>query len=272
MITLLNFITRIFDLILYPFQGFESLYGLLTIAVCTGVIMVTIFAKVSNQEKMERIKSLIKAHFLELRIYKNDIYETLSAQKKILRYNLSYMKLAFFPATIMFIPILFILVQMNLRFGYRPLLPGEAVVVRMTLDSEDPMSVRLNLPAGVKLDIPPLRIPDLGEVNWRIVPENKGDFDLEFISGEKKAVHRLIVSDRLSRIYPTTTPPNFADVFLNPGHNNFLATESPIRTIEIKYPQRNLGLGLDEIPDWLVIFFATSIFSGLILKKVFKIH
>jgi hypothetical protein len=172
----------------------------------------------------------------------------------------------------MFIPILFILVQMNLRFGYRPLLPGESVVVRMTLDNEDPMSVQLNLPAGVKLDTPPLRIPDLGEVNWRIVPENTGEFDLEFISGGKKTVHQLIVSDRLSRIYPTTTPPIFADVFLNPGHNNFLATESPIRTIEINYPQRNLGLGLDELPDWLVIFFATSIFSGLILKKVFKIH
>jgi len=272
MIVVLNFITRIFDFILSPFLGGNPLYGLLIIAVITGVIMVTIFAKVSNQEKMEKIKNLIKAHFLELRIYKNDVYETLIAQKKILRYNLSYMKQAFIPATIMFIPILFILVQMNLRFGYRALLPGEKVMVRMTLNNQDPMSVRLNLPAGVKLDTPPLRIPDLEEVNWRIVPEKTGDFDLEFISSGKKAVHRLVVSDRPSRIYPTTTPPNVEEVFLSPGYNHYLATGSPIRSITIDYPHRNLGLGLNEIPDWLVIFFGTSIFAGLILKKVFKIH
>jgi hypothetical protein len=67
---------------------------------------------------MGRVKNLIKAHFLELRIYKNDIYATLSSQKKILRSNLTHMKLAFVPATIMFIPILFILIQINLRYGY----------------------------------------------------------------------------------------------------------------------------------------------------------
>ena len=126
MIIFLNLITRIFDFILFPFQGIAPIYGLLVISLITGMIMVTIFSKVSNQEKMGKIKNLIKAHFLELRIYKNDVYETLSAQKKILRYNLSYMKLAFIPATIMFIPILFILIQMNLRFGHRPLSPGEA--------------------------------------------------------------------------------------------------------------------------------------------------
>lgn len=272
MITILNFITRIFDVILFPFQGFSPVYGLLVIAVVTGLIMVTIFSKVSNQEKMGEVKNLIKAHFLELRIYKNDIYETLSSQKKILRYNLSYIKLAFIPATIMFIPILFILIQINLRFGYRPFSPGEAVVVRLALQDGDPMQARLILPPGVRFDAPPLRIPHLQEVNWRIVPENAGKFDLEFISAGNKTIHRLVVSNRLGRIYPSTTPPGFEDVFLNPGNPNYLATDSPFRTIEINYPQRNLGLGLESLPDWLVIFFAASIFSGLILKKILKIH
>jgi uncharacterized membrane protein (DUF106 family) len=268
----LNFITRIFDVILSPFQGIDPIYGLLIIAVLTGIIMVTIFSKVSNQEKMGKIKNLIKAHFLELRIYKNDIYETLSAQKKILRYNLSYIKLAFIPATIMFIPILFILIQMNLRFGYRSLLPGETVVVRLTLRDGDPMQVRLKLPPNVKLDIPPLRIPHLQEVNWRIIAGDAGEFDLEFFSGGKKTVQRLIVSSQLNRCYPTATSPDLENVFLNPGHPNYLAVDSPFRNIEINYPQRNLGLGLSFLPDWLVIFFAVSIVSGLILKKTLKIH
>jgi uncharacterized membrane protein (DUF106 family) len=271
-ITVLNFITRIFDIILFPFKGADPLYGLLIIAVLAGVVMVTIFSKVSNQEKMGKVKNLIKAHFLELRIYKNDIYETLSAQKKILGYNLSYMKLAFIPATIMFIPVLFILIQMNLRFGYRPLSPGEEVLVRLTLQGEDTMQVRLNLPHGVKFAVPPLRIPHLKEVNWRVVADDSGEFNLEFVLREKRAIHRLVVSDILGRLYPTSTHPNFEEVFLSPGNTEYLAADSPIRTVEINYPHRNLGLGLVSLPDWLPIFFATSIFAGLILKKAFKIH
>lgn len=272
MITLLNFITKTFDLILSPFQGANPLYGLLTLAVITGLIMVTIFSKVSDQEKMGQVKNLIKAHFLELRIYKNDIHTTLSSQKKILRYNLSYMKLAFIPATIMFIPILFILIQLNLRYGIRPLSPGEAVVVRASLRDSDPMQLSMTLPPGIKHDIPPLRIPSLQEVNWRIVPESEGDFDLVFTYGGVKVIHKLVVSDKHGRLYPSVPPDDFEEVFLNPGHPGYLAADSPIRTIEIDYPSRNMGLGLVSLPDWLVIFFATSICSGLILKKVLKIH
>lgn len=274
MIFLFNSITRIFDFILLPFRGIAPLFGLLVIALVTGVIMVTIFSKVSNQEKMGEVKNLIKAYFLELRIYKNDVYQTLASQKKILRCNLRYIKLAFVPATIMFIPILFILIQMNLRFGFRPFLPGETANIRLILKDQttDPMLVRLNLPAKIRLAIPPLRIPDLKEVNWRIVTEETGEFSLEFIAGGKKTTHTLVVSKQMRRCYPTTTPPNFEDVFLNPGHPAYLPDDSPIHAIEINYPKRNLGLGLTWLPDWLVIFFAASIFSGLILKKVLKIH
>ncbi|MFQ5645890.1 MAG: hypothetical protein ACE5GM_03085 [bacterium] len=272
MTALLNLITRLFDGIFYPFSRLNPWYALITISVLTGILMVTIFSKVSNQKKMGRAKNLIKAHFLEIQLYKDDFRQLLSSQKKIIRYNLTYLKLALFPATIMFIPVLFILIQLNLRLGNRPLLPGETVNIRAVLRNQDPLKVDLSLPSGVRLNLPPLRIPALQEVNWQLAVEKAGNFELGITVERKKIIQKLAVSDRLGRCYLETPSSGLAEIFLNPGLGAYFTDNSPLKLIETDYPKRDFSLGITILPEWLVIFFITSVIAGLTLKKIFKIN
>lgn len=96
--------------------------------------MLIIFRYTSNQEKIKETKDRIKAHLLEIRLFKDDLRILLSAQKSILLYNVNYMKHALKPMVFMIIPVAIILIQLDGWFGYRPLRLGESAIISVKLD------------------------------------------------------------------------------------------------------------------------------------------
>jgi hypothetical protein len=78
---------------------------------------------------------------------------------------------------VVLVPMLAVLTQLEANYAFAPAAVGFVELLKVELDRKAggaPREVRLEVPAGVALDAPPVRTPD-GEVYWRLRAEALGD-------------------------------------------------------------------------------------------------
>jgi uncharacterized membrane protein (DUF106 family) len=259
-------LTGAFDLALRPFLGLPPLWALLAISRVTGVLMLWIFGKVSDQQAIRSVRDRIRGHLLGMRIFGDEISLLLVLLGRSLRATATYMKYAVLPMLVMMIPVVLILIQMNLRFAMRPLEPGEPSVVTVKLRELPAASpaVELEAPPGVIVETPPVRVDALREVSWRIRAEEPGDYRLLVRAGGSETEKRLRVGPRWGSVSPLRTAKTL-DLLLYPGEPP-IAPELPVESIRLTYdylPIRVFGFHV----NWLLGFFVASIAFGFALRK-----
>jgi uncharacterized membrane protein (DUF106 family) len=274
-------IGKIFDLIFFLFRGMNPWMGMIIISFLTALLMLFVFRFTSNQEGIRLVKNKIKAHLLELRLFKDSLSLSFKAQGNILRYNLKYISYSTKPLLVMIIPLILILIQLNIWFGYEALTPGQETILKVKLEEgHSPLDISLSLEPSSGFDIQtlPLRIEEEMEISWRLQAGEKGVHDLALIINGQRLIKKLAVAQKpLSKISPLKVRRNFINELMNPGESPF-SRELPIKTIEVKYPAKDISLfgwsipWLLGIPPWLVVYFVLSIILGFILKGIFKVE
>lgn len=265
---------KIFDLIFLPLRNLSPWFGMILISFLTGLMMLLVFRSTSNQEGIRKVKDKIKAHFLELRLFKDSLALTFKAQGNILRYNMKYISYSGKPLLIMIIPLILILIQLNLWFGYKSLKPGEETIVKLKLKKDqNPLNVNITIDPNQALAVetPPLRIEEEREVSWRIRVKEKGLQTLTFkVNGQNFS--KTVVADKkpLTKISALKVHRNFIDELFNPGEAP-LTKDLPVKTVEIMYPSKGMNLFGWRI-HWLIVYFALSIIFGFAFKGVFKVE
>lgn len=269
-----SILQKMFNVIFYPFRNMSPWIGMLVISLLSVFLILFIFKHTSNQKGIRTVKDRIKAHLLELRLYKDNLRISLKAQASILRQNSKYIAYSAKPLLFMIIPIVLIIAHTNFWFGYTSLEPGQKTLVKVKLNGEyDPLEtdIRLEPSPSYLIETPPLRILEENEIDWRISPLKAGIFDLEFsVAGEKIRKTLSVKSPPLSRISPVKFQKNFFDELINPTEAP-LRKDLPIKSIEILYPTKNMnifGLGI----HWLIVYFILTIIMGFSLKSVFKVE
>lgn len=272
---------KIFELIFFPFLSMSPWVGIILISFLTALLMLFVFRFTSNQKGIRQVKNKIKAHLLELRLFKDSLSLSLKAQGNILRYNLKYIGYSAKPLLVMIIPLILILVQLNLWFGYDALTPGQKTILKVTLkEGNSPLNINLVIEpsSGFDIETPPLRIEEEREINWNLNAREKGVHDLILIATNQRLTKKVSIAQKqLSKISPLKVRRNFIDELLNPGESP-ISRDLPIKTIELKYPAKNMNLfgwnipWLWSIPPWLVIYFALSIIFGFAFKGIFKVE
>ncbi len=262
-----------FDVLMAPFASSHPLWPLFAFSAPTGIVMLVIFRYSSDQEGIKNTKRLIKAHILEIRIFKDDLRILLSAQKRILVYNLRYMGYALKPMLLMIVPMAIILIQLDGWLGYRPLRPEESAIVTVRLSttrSEVFSDVSIRSEKGLVIETPSLRIPSERTASWRIRAKEVGEYHLTItISDETVQKSVLISSGVLARISPRRVA-DIWSIFLNPSEEA-ISGNSLIREIEVAYPSRSVEIsGLTT--HWLILFFVLSMAFGFAFKGFFKVE
>jgi uncharacterized membrane protein (DUF106 family) len=267
-------LSGLFDLLLAPFRALSPWIAMAVVSLLTGFLMLLIYRYTSNQEGIRTVKNRIKAHLLELRLYKNDLAVSLRSQGQILGANFKYIGYALKPLLVMILPVILILIQLNDWFGSRPLRVGETALVKVRLaEGYGPVEtdLRLEAPAGLALETDPLRIEEDREVDWRLRAEASGEHDLVLRWGGQSAVKKVVVDGgRLARVSTARVRANVWREFSHPGERS-LPSSAPILSFEIRYPERRLdlfGMGV----HWLVAYFILSIILGFAFKGVFKVE
>ena len=266
-------LTRFFTLILRPFENGNAFGGIVFISLVTGAIMLFLFKLTSNQQAMKEVKTRISAYFLEMRLYKEDFSTVVASQGRILRANLGYMRLALLPAVVLVIPVVLIMVQLNLRYAHKDLEPGQTAMVKVQLsEGVDAIGERLSLTAGdgVEKASPAVRIPSLGEVNWKVRLAQPGVHSIRLASSAGEIMLPVFGGGKILPAHSVFKKGSFWEALMNPGSPQIPAA-MPVESVEIKYPARDFNFGLFRL-SWLWTFLIVSMAFGVVLKFVFKVE
>lgn len=272
---------KIFEFIFFPLSSMSPWIGMTLISLLTGILMLLIFRFTSNQEGIRQVKNKIKAHLLELRLFKDSLSISFRAQGNIFRYNLKYIGYSGKPLLIMIIPLILILIQLNLWFGHQALTPGQTAILKVKLEEGTNLldiDLTIEPSQGFDIETPPLRVEEEWEINWRLRAKENGIHNLTIAANGQRVTKKIAIAQKpLSKISPLKVRRNIIDELFNPGESP-ISGDTPIKTIEVKYSTKNMNLfgwnvpSIWNIPSWLIVYFALSIIFGFALKGIFKVE
>jgi len=264
----------VFEVLLYPFRTLSPWFGMTFVSLATAFLMLWVFKLTSDQEGLRAAKNAIKAHLLELRLFKDNMRVSLRAQGRILRANGRYMASNAKPLLVMIVPLVLTLAQLNLWFGAAPLRPGETTLVKLKLaKSADPLGLEIGIEPspGLAVETPAVRIADLGEIAWRIRAPQKDRPSLTFrVAGRTLLMPVAVAGRGLVKVPTVAVGRSIIREVLFPGVKP-LPGDTPVTSIEVLYPSGGLNFfGLSV--HWLVAYFVLSIVFGFAFKGLFKVE
>lgn len=273
MLSFQQLIDSLIDLILRPFQSMSPVWGLSLFSVLAGFFMLFIFRIASNQQRIRDTKNALKAHLLELWLFRDDLRIMLSAQTHVLRLNGRYLALAMKPMLFLIIPIGLILLSLEGWFGVRPLRPGESAIVSAQVsDGQGGLLEMASLDAnnGLTVETPPLRIPYSQEVDWRVRADEVGIHQVSMRIAGRRLEKQVVVSQGLARVSPTRLHSTFWQGLLHPSEPS-IPEQDRIERIDIYYPKGFIKIFRWNI-HWLLHFFVLSTGVAFAFKRVLRVE
>ena len=236
-----------------------------------GLLMVVVFRYTSDQKAIRLAKDQLKAHLLAVRLFQDQLPVVLSSYGRILRCTGRYLRLAFKPLLFVILPLTFLIVKLDRYLGWAPLPPGQAFLVKVrTTGPEAVNEASLLLPPEMKTTAPAVHVPSGNEVVWRVVAEKNGDYNVTIGVAGQTVSKRVVVSTGLSRISPIRLQGRFWERIFVSGEPA-LPESSPIQSVEVGYPSRNIRfMGFEW--NWIWLFFLLSLAAGFVFKSVLKIE
>jgi len=269
-------INGLFALIHYPFRHLSPFWPVLIISAVTGLLFLFIFKWTSNQDALRKVKNKIKAHIFSIRLFDVNPGQLFAILGRILAANFRYISLFIVPFVFLVIPFLFVAAQIDARYSYRGLEPGEQALLKVQLAPElNPMKItaRLQLPKGLQKDIGPLRNLKDNELVYRITCEepHDGDLVLHLQQGEEnQRIDKLCNMTPLAAAYSRARVTSLLQQVLHPLEKP-LDANGPVQRITLQYPRQSIVfLWIHWHP--LVLFVVLSVVIGFAVKGLFKVE
>jgi len=276
-------VTKVFDLLLTPFELMGTELTLILISGIFGILALIVFKFISYQKGIKEAKNKIKAHMIAIRLYQNDLGTVGKSVIKVLGRNVQYISYNFGPIAPLIIPFAFVLAQLVVRFAFVPvpltpdpsqLQPGQGITIRIEATEEhqrDIAGLEVVYPEGLTPISPLVRNPATGKAFQEVVATAAGDYEIgiripgaeevtkRFVAGAETEV-RMMQSERVSSVFLAALWP--AEDMLDPS--------SGLAHIKFEYPERDLGWlpgsGILGIMIWFLV--ASMAFGIAILKPL----
>jgi hypothetical protein len=176
-----------------------------------------------------------------------------------------------FPVLVMSVPLVFVLAQMAAWYQYRPPVPGSETVL-VTMQLQDPAAewpeISITDSAAVRVVTGPVHVFSRAEVYWEIEPVQPGAHELHFRVADQEYAKTFGAGTGFMRLNPRRSS-GWADLLLFPLEKP-LPGESPVRSIQVDYPERPSRLyGTDW---WILYFCVVSMIFALLSKPFIKIR
>lgn len=242
------------------------------IAGVTGVLLLLVFKYTSNQQAIARTRDRIKANMLALKLFKDELSVVLASQWRVFRGALTLLRHAMRPLLVMLVPVSLQLAQMGVWYQWRPVAPGEDVLVTVHLGggAGDPLpEVKLEAPAGVEVVVGPVVLRTPREVVYRVRGERPQVYTLTFAVDGRRETKDLVVGEGLARVSAVRPGWAWTDILIHPLERPFPA-DHPIASIAVDYPDRpSWTSGTDY---WVLYFFVASLVFALVFKPLVKVR
>jgi uncharacterized membrane protein (DUF106 family) len=194
---------------------------------------------------------------------------------KILRGTGRYLKLAFKPLLYVIIPITLLMVQIDRYLGQMPIPANTPFLLTVHFASQTsstaaPVEATLDLPPEITMTAPPVHIVDENEIVWRLAASREGKYEVKVAAGGESVEKAVCIGNDLPRISTVRLRGQFWNRLFSSAEPA-LPQSSPIESIAINYPDRNIdiaGYGM----NWIWLFFILSMVAGFIFKELLGIQ
>ncbi len=257
------------DICFAPLSKLPPAVSLWIVSALIGAAMLVIWKYTSNQDAIADVRARISANLLASRLFKDNLAVTFRAQRQILLQALRLMLYSIQPMLIMLVPFVLIMVQIGVRYEFKPLEVGEPIRVTVTMKNEgDVMGVgsRIELPPGITANAnDPCRAKKLRTIDWRLTPAEAGDYVLVFGEGEDKVDVPIVVgSDRFERV-SMMRGGSFIDRLLYSTEPD-VPHSSKFESVRVAYDHRTTPILFDWELHWLLTLLILSIVFALLIK------
>jgi hypothetical protein len=267
-------LTFLFGLVYVPLKWLGPFWSLVGISWLAGIFLVWVFGKVSNQDAIRRTRDRLSGELIGLRLFKDDLRVFFGIQVQVLMWTLRYLRHSLVPMLILMVPALVILIQLNYRYGVRPLRVGEQAVVKVKLRDAAVLAPEANLtltaPENLKIETDGVRIPELKEICWRVRGVSTGRFDVTVSDGQQQVTKQAAVGGRMEGVSSLRTGEDWLTTLLYPGEAP-IPQQSAIESIEIRYPELDITF-LGMRVNWLILFLVLSLGLGYAFKGMLGVH
>ena len=274
--TLVNkWLREIFDA-LTPLRPLPPIVALLILSLVTSAGALLLFKATSDQAGLAAVKRRIHACLFEIRLLRDDARGILRAQGEMLLQQAVYLRFAGLPMLLMVALLLPAMAQLQFRYGYRGLDPGQEFIVKVRLRDDWRASsgasrpdARLEVPAGLTVRTPGLWIASLRELAWRVRAERRGGYRLSVRLGGETLQKTVDVSSGPGLRSPVRLAPGLANQILYPAEDP-LPEESAATSIAVGYASGSVPVFGWRL-HWLVVFLAFSVACTLALRGPMRV-
>jgi hypothetical protein len=265
--SLINLVLRLY---FGAFAWAAPVVGLTIFSAVAGMVLLWVFRKTSNQNRIRTAKRLVQAHLLELRVFRDEPSVMWRAQKSLFLVNLRYAGLMLVPALWMGLPFAILLIHLDAFYGRAPMVVGADSI--LTIQMRSPLNAaapapRLVTPAGVKAESPAVRVLAEQQVSWRIRSQAAVSDDLQItVNGD--SITKRIEAGGGPRFVPGRSVSSALDAVWYPDESR--VPSQSVEWVDIRYPEARVQIFGFHM-HWLLWFTLISMISALMLKKAFGV-
>ena len=156
--------------IVRPFDYAGGLLGLTIFSVLSGIGMLWVMGKTTDQKGMEKAREQMAAATYEIRIFLDSPGRVLRAQLRLIRWNAHYVACLLPALLILMGPLLLLYMPLDARFGWEPIQPGQDTLIMVDFH-EGTNGAKLEVDeekcSGVQVTAPPLYVAEESRVYLR---------------------------------------------------------------------------------------------------------
>jgi hypothetical protein len=236
--------------------------SLTAIAMANGLAALWVFARLSDQPRIEIAKRKLRANLYAFRLFVDEPALIFRAQKQLLIWNGRYLALVLFPAIVIGIPTIFLLMQLDGVYGRRALAAGESVIVTARFDTATDLGLISPVleGRGVEVETPPVRIASEHQVSWRIRAASDSSGSVLLRDPTTSASKTVQVGPGLEYISMRRVS-SIVDWLRYPGEARLPAGN--VQWIEVSYP--------DTKTHWLLWFSIVCLITMLVFRRRFSV-
>lgn len=131
----------LFDILLVPFKGINPLWGLLWISSLSGIMMILLFKRFSNQQAIAAVRRTMGSRALGMLLYLESPLTVVKLALRLITDNFVYLWHLLFPMLVIALPFLLVAGQLDARYAKLP--PGDQRPLAATVRYEQAVP-RLN--------------------------------------------------------------------------------------------------------------------------------
>ena len=239
------FITKVFNIVLSPFNGVNDFWPVLILSVILSFIILYILKYISFPKKIVESKDKIKANIFAIRIYKDFWKVIITSFFKSLFHTFRYFVFNLAPFLIIIPLLLPVFSQMEVRYGMRPYDPGETLILKADLVKnyqkkeisleENELVEPVMRPVFINAWMDEEKTKPVSVVNWKLKTVKEGKTDLGIRIGDRVFSKSIIVGN--------SKEPLSNRKYRNSNFNHFfypveelIESNDVLKSVKISYP------------------------------------